>query len=104
MRRFIIGHGSCLREVTSDDRRSTSNYRFTCAGQEKTARIIVGRPRPTSGDPNGDWMCAIFIENFTDRIVPVMGVGPVDALKNAMLLVAEFEKKVGPVTPRAAQA
>ena len=80
------------------------HWTYSDSGQEKTARIIVGRPQPAFGDPNEDWMCAIFNENFTDRIVPVMGVGPVDALRNAMLLVVEFEKKVGPVTPRAAQA
>ena len=76
------------------------HWAYREAGQEKTARITIGKPQPVPVDPNGDWMCTIFIENFTDRIVPVMGVGPVDALKNAMVLVAEFEKKVAPVTPK----
>jgi len=91
-----------LPEIDSvDDPIAEDHWAYRDDGQQKIAQVIIGKPQPAEGDPNGDWMCPIFIEHFTDRIVPVMGVGPADALRNAMTLVQEFEKTVGPVTPRA---
>lgn len=56
----------------------------------KTAHIAIGRPRPDPNDPNGDWLCPIFIENYTKGIHNVMGVGSLDSLLNAMSLLNSF--------------
>jgi hypothetical protein len=63
-------------------------------GQIVSHRIIVGRPQPeTEGDGHSDWYCPIMIEGFLPRVVPAMGVGPVDSLMNAMHLVKTFFDK-----------
>ncbi len=91
-----------LPEVDSiDDLIAEDHWAYRENGQQKVAHVVIGKPQPAKDDSNGDWTCPLFIEHFTDRIVPVMGVGSVDALKNALTLVAEFDRKVGPVTPRA---
>ncbi len=56
----------------------------------RTAYIAVGRPRPLESDPNGDWYCPVFIENYTEGIHNVMGVSSLDTLINAMSLVNSF--------------
>ncbi len=56
----------------------------------KTAYIAIGRPRPNPNDPNGDWSCPIFIENYTNGIRNAMGVGSLDSLLNAMALLNSF--------------
>ena len=55
----------------------------------ETAYIAIGRPRRDS-DPRGDWICPIQIEHFTDKVVNAHGVGPLDALLNAMTLLNQF--------------
>ncbi len=59
-------------------------------GNIVSCKIVVGHPTSLPDDPNGDWMCPVSIENFTNRIVPAYGVGPVDSLMNAMTLVKTF--------------
>lgn len=89
-------------EVASiDDPIAEDRWAYRENGQRKVAQVVIGRPQPANNYPDGDWMCPVFIEHFTGRIVLVMGVGPVDALKNALAIVAKFERKVDPVTPRA---
>ncbi len=73
----------------------------TPSGQSVVSRIQIGRPELAADDPNGDWYCPVFIENFTDRIVPAYGVGQVDALMNAMMLVRSFADQIREFTPRA---
>ena len=51
------------------------------------ARIAIGRPRP---DPEGDWLCPIQIEHFTDGVTYAHGVGSLDALLNAIRLLEQF--------------
>ena len=63
-------------------------------GRTITREIIVGRPFQIPGDKNHDWVCPVLIEKFTPRIVPAYGVGPVDALMNAMVLVKAFFDKI----------
>jgi len=70
-------------------------------GARVTSHVSVGRPEPWSHDRQGDWICPVSIEHFTDRVVPVAGVGPVDALMNAVALVKNFAEHVGQFTPRA---
>ncbi len=62
-------------------------------GRTISSRIIVGRPSQIKGDPNGDWICQLWIEHFTPKIMKVYGVGPVDALMNAMTQVRSFFDK-----------
>ena len=59
-------------------------------GETVYTRIEIGRPEPTPNDPNGDWYSPISIEGFTSQITPVYGVGPVDALNNAVTLLRNF--------------
>src|SRR5258705_12594013 len=73
-------------------------------GKGVVAHIEVGRPQRAPDDPNGDWYCPVFIEGFTPRIVPAMGVGPVDALMNAITLVRTFGEKFGDHSPRGLEA
>ena len=56
----------------------------------KTAYIAIGRPRRDPNDPNGDWSCPIFIENYTKGVRNVMGGGSLDSLLNAMTLLNSF--------------
>jgi hypothetical protein len=91
-----------LRIQRIDDVVATDKWRYKSAGGASiVSHVEIGKPRPAPGDPNGDWYCPVFIEHFTDRIVPVYGVGPVDALMNAMVLVRTFADQIGRFTPRA---
>jgi hypothetical protein len=62
-------------------------------GKTVTCKIIVGSPFLIPEDENHDWVCPVWIEGFTPRIVPAFGVGPVDSLMNAMTLVKQFFEK-----------
>jgi len=75
----------------------------TSSGETVFARIEIGRPEPAPDDPNGDWFCPISIEGFTSQITSAYGVGPVDALNNALTLVRAFASKIGEYTPRASE-
>ena len=57
-------------------------------GSAYRTRIIIGRPRPANRRiKTSDWLCPVFIENVTAKVCKAMGVGPVDALMNALTLV-----------------
>jgi hypothetical protein len=71
------------------------------SGETVTARIEIGRPQPIPNDPNGDWFCPVSIDGFTLQIRAVYGVGPVDALNNAITLLRSFISRIGEFTPRA---
>ena len=70
-------------------------------GREQIARVRVGRPRPWTDGPHGDWLCPVQIDGFTEGIHSAVGVGPVDALLNATKLVNAFADEIGSYTPRA---
>jgi len=53
----------------------------------KTIQVSVGRPVPLKD--NTDWYCPVFIENYVENKA-IYGVGPVDALMNAMTLVKSY--------------
>jgi hypothetical protein len=73
-------------------------------GKTIVAHIEVGRPQPAPTDfSEGDWYCPVFIEGFTPHIIPAMGVGPVDALMNAIILIRTFSGKIGTFAPRASK-
>jgi len=64
-------------------------------GAETSAKIVIGRPKQDDTDPNKDWYCPLFIEKYTKGIIPVMGVGPLDSLLNAMNLLRSFFEVMG---------
>jgi hypothetical protein len=73
----------------------------TAEGEKRLSRVTVGRPAPIPGDENGDWYCPLFFEHVTPDIKCVVGVGPVDALMNAMNFVWDRFRELHRVTPRA---
>jgi hypothetical protein len=83
---------------------ASDKWRYrTASGQSRVSRSEIGRPQRAPDDPNDDWYCPVFVEDFTDRIVPAYGVGPVDALMNAIALVRSFADQIGEFTPRASE-
>jgi len=75
----------------------------TSDGKTVVARIEIGRPQRAHEDFHGDWYCPVFIEGYTSHVVAAMGVGPVDALSNAMMLVTAFSEQIGEFIPRASE-
>jgi len=73
----------------------------TASGEIMFSRIEIGRPQPIPESQNGDWFCPVSIEGFTDQIRAIYGVGPIDALANALKLVSAFASKIGDYSPRA---
>jgi hypothetical protein len=85
-----------------EDAVAVDEWRYNKAdGTSVVSRVEIGKPQRAPDDPNGDWYCPVFIEHFTDRIVPAYGVGPVDALMNALIPVRTFADQIGQFTPRA---
>jgi hypothetical protein len=68
-------------------------------GTQRTSRIIIGRPAPTPDGKN--WYCPLSFEHVTKGIDYAYGVGPVDALMNAMYFVRRRFYEFDDVTPRA---
>lgn len=64
------------------------------AGNKKTAKLQVGKPRRIPRDKRGDWYCAVHVEGWTPHVVPAIGIGPLDALMNALTLVHSFREHV----------
>ncbi len=93
-----------LRIDKINDLIAADEWRYRAAsGQSRVSRIEIGRPQRTPNDSNGDWYCPVFVEHFTGRIVPAYGVGPVDALMNAVTLVRSFADQIGEFIPRATE-
>jgi hypothetical protein len=70
-------------------------------GDARVSRITIGRPRPWPNDVRGDWLCPLEIEDYTDGVHAIVGVGPVDALMNAVGVIQGFADKIGKFAPRA---
>lgn len=76
-------------------------------GTQRTSQIIIGRPALA---PDGKtWYCPLFFEHVARGIKYSYGVGPVDALMNAMYFVRrrfyEFDEvEPGAKPPRAKSA
>jgi hypothetical protein len=67
-------------------------------GAKRTSRVTIGRPVPL---PDGkDWYCPMYFEHVTKGIDCAFGVGPVDALMNAMYFVRRRFYEFDEVTPR----
>lgn len=82
---------------------AVDQWRYSApSGRPMTLRSEIGRPQRAPNDRKEDWYCPIFIEHFMRGVVPIIGVGPVDALMNAMTLCRRFADQIGEFTPRAA--
>lgn len=82
-----------------DDPIADDYWSYKAAGAKRTSRVTIGRPVPL---PDGtDWYCPLFFEHVTPGIDYAMGVGPVDALMNAMYFVRRHFYEFDDVTPRA---
>lgn len=64
-------------------------------GRKRTARIEIGAPQQITGKSNEDWYCPVFVEGWISHVTPIMGVGPLDSLLNATVLVRSFREYVG---------
>ena len=71
-------------------------------GAKRTSRVTIGRPALLEDGTN--WYCPMFFEHVTRGIDYAMGVGPVDALMNAMYFVRRRFYEFDDVTPRAKPA
>lgn len=90
------------RLTTIDDPIADDRWSLTTQeGETRVSRIVVGRPQPLPGEADRAWYCPLSIEGYLPGIKCVMGVGPVDALMNAMTLVRRFFEENSDVTPRA---
>jgi hypothetical protein len=90
-------------QLTSiDDPIAEDHWSYTASdGSTKVSRILVGRPQPLPGEEDRAWFCPLSIAGHMPGIKCVMGVGPVDALMNAMTLVRRFFEEHSDVSPRA---
>jgi hypothetical protein len=72
-------------------------------GTKRTSRITIGRPALLADGSH--WYCPMYFEHVTQGIECAFGVGPVDALMNAMYFVRkrfyEFEDVAPRATPKA---
>jgi hypothetical protein len=68
-------------------------------GTRRTSRVTIGRPAPLAD--KRDWYCPILFEHVTEGIYYSYGVGPVDALMNAMHFVRRRFYALKEVQPRA---
>ena len=68
-------------------------------GTRRTSRVTIGRPAPLAD--KRDWYCPILFEHVTEGIYYSYGVGPVDALMNAMYFVRRRFYALKKVQPRA---
>jgi hypothetical protein len=73
----------------------------TNTGQSMISRIRVGRPQPWPKNEHGDWICPVEIEHYTGGVLAIAGVGPVDALMNALVVLKGFANAIGNIVPRA---
>jgi hypothetical protein len=67
-------------------------------GAKRTSRITIGRPALLADGSH--WYCPMYFEHVTQGIDYAFGVGPVDALMNAMYFVRRRFYEFEDVTPR----
>lgn len=61
------------------------------SGNNKSSEVIIGAPVKVN---ESEWYCPVLIENYTGKIVPAYGSGPVNSLMCAMILVKSFFDKI----------
>jgi hypothetical protein len=80
--------------VGVDDPIADDHWEYVASrGKRRVSRLTVGRPVYYARERL--WYCPVRIEGYTAGVDTVFGLGPVDALMNAMTLVKRFfdEKK-----------
>lgn len=86
---------SSIKDPIAED----SWHYMTEDGTQRTSHIIIGRPALA---PDGKtWYCPLFFEHVARGIKYSYGVGPVDALMNAMYFVRRRFYEFDEVTPGA---
>ena len=66
-------------------------WAYQVNGGSRETLIEVGKPAPiVSSDPKSEWYCPLRIEGQLPAIQVIVGLGPVDALMNAMMVVKRF--------------
>ena len=68
-------------------------------GSKRTSRVTIGRPALLADGTN--WYCPMYFEHVTNGIECAFGVGPVDALMNAMHFIRIRFYEFDDVSPRA---
>ena len=63
-------------------------------GKKHVVTLQVGKPEPVPGDPQQEWFCAVFVDGWTPHVIPAIGIGPFDALMNALRVVRSFREHV----------
>jgi len=59
-------------------------------GKRQSAYIAIGRPEQNSTQKHEEWKCPIYIDHFTQQVINARGIGPLDALMNAVTLLRQF--------------
>ena len=86
-----------------DDPIAVDTWVYDVSGAQQRTHIEVGRPvRRDPEDPNSEWACPLRIEGETQGVENIHGLGPVDALMNAMQLVRRFFEKTHRHAPKTA--
>ncbi len=89
--------------TTIDDPIAVDQWTYKRKGIENVSTIEVGRPALIPGDPMANWYCPIRIEGFAPGVLCLGGVGPVDALVNALEMLKHFGDSVDDLKPREGQ-
>lgn len=75
-------------------------WAFKDGDRDRAVRVRVGRPFPLPDDPNGDWCCPVLVDELTNGVRCVYGVGPIDALINAAIFTKGLFSRFSDVVPR----
>ena len=67
--------------------------RVRSSGEEIAVRVVIGRPHWTIDDTEA--ACPLTIEGLYGELVPIRGIDPLDALRNAIRMVESLLSKVG---------
>jgi hypothetical protein len=83
-----------------DDPIATDTWIYkTKNGSKRTSLVTIGRPALLADGTN--WYCPMYFEHVTQGIECAFGIGPVDALMNAMQFVRTRFYEFDDVTPQA---
>lgn len=67
--------------------------RVRSSGEEIAVRVVIGRPHWTI--ENTEAACPLTIAGLYGDLVPIRGIDPLDALRNAIRMVESLLSKVG---------
>ena len=74
---------------------ASDTWTYTDAeGRKHVATLLIGRPQRVPGDKQRAWFCTVYVDGWTPHVMPAIGVGPLDALMNALTVVRSFREHV----------